>query len=40
LPGGLCISAQTQKDDAFVPHAVGDRVEIGWNAGSAVPLYD
>ncbi len=40
LPGGLSISAQTQKDDAFVPHAIGDRVEIGWNAGSAVPLYD
>ncbi len=40
LPGSLSISAQTQKDDAFVPHAVGDRVEIGWSAASVVPLYD
>jgi ABC-type Fe3+/spermidine/putrescine transport system ATPase subunit len=40
LPGGLSISAQTQKDDAFVPHVAGDRVEVGWSAASAVPLYD
>jgi spermidine/putrescine transport system ATP-binding protein len=40
LPDGLSISAQTQKDDAFVPHAIGDRLEVGWNASSAVPLYD